>query len=187
MGVLLINACVRQGSRTLALARHALKRLGGVVEEVDLSREDLPVMDREHLAERTEKTAKGDFTDPMFRFARQFAAADEIVVAAPYWDLSFPAVLKAYLESVNIPGITFEYGEDGVPRGLCRARRLLYVTTSGGPVVSDEPGYGYLRLLCTAFYGIQDTLCFKAEGLDVEGADVEGILSECRRRIDEAL
>jgi len=34
--------------------------------------------------------AAGSFDDPMFALARQFAAADEVVIAAPLWDLSFP-------------------------------------------------------------------------------------------------
>ena len=36
-----------------------------------------------------------------------------IVIAAPYWDLSFPAVLKTYLEQINVLGVTFDYSDDG--------------------------------------------------------------------------
>ena len=60
----------------------------------------------------------------MFELARQFAAADQIVIAAPYWDLSFPAALKQYFEQINVLGITFAYTPEGVPKGLCRARKL---------------------------------------------------------------
>ena len=42
----------------------------------------------------------------MFDLARQFARAEIIVMAAPYWDLSFQAALKQYLEQVNVVGIT---------------------------------------------------------------------------------
>ena len=119
-----------------------------------------------------------DFADPAYAPARQFAEADIIVVAAPYWDLSFPAILKAYFEQVNVLGLTFEYTEEGFPRGLCKARKLIYVTTAGGPIISDEYGYGYVKSLAQGFYGIADVCQVKAEKLDVIGADVEGILNK---------
>ena len=110
--------------------------------------------------------------------ACQFAEADIIVVAAPYWDLSFPAILKAYFEQINVLGLTFEYTEDGFPRGLCKAKKLIYVTTAGGPIISDEFGYGYVKALAQNFYGISNVCQVKAEGLDVIGADEEGILNK---------
>ncbi len=58
--------------------------------------------------------ASRQFDDPYFRYARQFAGADEIVIAAPYWDLSFPSVLKVYLEHICITGITFQYTPEGM-------------------------------------------------------------------------
>lgn len=48
-------------------------------------------------------------------------------------DLSFPARLKIYLENIYVTGIVSKYDENGRPRGLCRAERLYYVTTAGGP------------------------------------------------------
>ncbi|MBQ5972902.1 MAG: KamA family radical SAM protein, partial [Oscillospiraceae bacterium] len=45
-------------------------------------------------------------------------------------------------------------------------------------------GYGYVRELCRTFYGIPDTRCIRAEGLDVAGADVPAILAAAEREID---
>lgn len=70
--------------------------------------------------------------------------------------MSFPAMLKQYLEQVNVVGITFIYSEDGVPVGLCRANRLFYVTTAGGYYAPDIYGFGYLKALAQNYYGIQD-------------------------------
>ena len=76
-------------------------------------------------AERRERLVKaGALDDPLLDYARQFARADQILIAAPCWDLSFPAVLRAYLERVSVTGVTFHYNDQGVPAGLCRARRL---------------------------------------------------------------
>ena len=184
MEILLIDACVRRKSRTRALAERLAERLGGRVSRVALADAGVAPLDGAALAARDEALAAGRTDAPLLRWARQFAAADLVVTAAPYWDLSFPALLKAYFEAVNAVGVTFAYGPDGRPFGLCRARTLVYVATAGGPILSDAFGYGYVRELCRTFYGIPDTRCVRAEGLDVAGADVPAILAAAEREID---
>ena len=177
MSILFIDACMRDNSRTRALANEVLSRLDGEVTAIELSKTPVPPLDRASLDRRTELAAAGRFDDPMFENARRFAAADEIVVAAPYWDLSFPAALKAFFESVCVIGLTFAYDERGIPYGLCRAKRLIYVTTAGGCGVPLDFGFGYVKALCERFYGITDVALVKAEGLDMIGADADAILS----------
>ena len=176
--ILFVNACVRKESRTRHLARLVLSRLEGVITEVKPAATTRPIVSEQFILSRNDATARRDFSDSAYAPARQFAEADIIVIAAPYWDLSFPAILKAYFEQINVVGLTFEYTEDGRPQGLCKARRLIYVTTAGGPIISDEYGYGYVKALAQTFYGIQDVIQVKAEGLDVIGADVEEILKK---------
>ena len=184
--ILFVNACIRPGSRTLTLARRVLERLGGEAEEVDLARRPAQPLTAGALAERDALIGAGDFTHPMFQPARQYAAADVIVVAAPCWDMSFPAVLKAYLESVMVLGVTFSYSPEGMPMGLCRARELIYITTAGGPLAAGDLGYQYVKALARTYHGIPRTLCFGAENLDVQGADVEAILDGALAEIDGA-
>ena len=181
---LFIDACVREESRTRRLANRLLAHLGTPDRTLKLDRARFPVADESFLKRRDGLLARGWTDAPIFDFARQFAEADEIVIAAPCWDLSFPAVLKQYLEQVNVVGITFRYGEDGIPVGLCRAKRLFYLTTSGGCHLPDAFGYGYVEALSRGFYGIEEVLQIKAEGLDLDGADVEAILREAEQRID---
>ena len=126
---------------------------------------------------------EGDLANPIFAYARQFAQADEIIIAAPFWDLSFPAVLKSYLEQINVVGITFRYTPEGIPEGLCRAKRLYYVTTAGGEFVPEQYGFGYIKALAQNFYHIKDIELIKATGLDIEGAPVERIMLDCEERI----
>ena len=92
--ILFVNACVRPESRTMILARHLLSKLEGNVEELDLGAEDIKNLDLERLQERDRLAGAGDFSDDMFKYARQFRDADVMVMAAPYWDLSFPAMVK---------------------------------------------------------------------------------------------
>ena len=181
--ILYVNACVRKDSRTKRLADRLLEKLNGAVEEVRLDTISFPMVDWSFLTHRDELIAAGDFHDPMFGLARQFAAADVIVVAAPYYDLSFPASLKQYLEQINVVGITFRYSDAGIPVPLCKAKKLYYVTTAGGNYVPGEFGYGYVRALAEGYYGIRDVELIKAVGLDIIGADVEGIMKDAEERI----
>lgn len=181
--LLYINACVRAQSRTKRLADRLIEKLGGGAERLDLASLSFPVADEAFLDRRDRLIAVGAFDDPLFDLARQFAAADRIVIAAPYWDLSFPAALKQYVEQINVLGITFAYTPEGVPKGLCRAKKLYYVMTAGGTFVPEEYGFGYVRTLARSFYGIEDVELIQAVGLDLVGADPEEILRECLERI----
>ena len=183
--ILFINACVRKESRTRRLTEKLLLKLGRPYEEIRLDRLTFPSVDEEYLRLRDRLIAETDFTDPMFDLARQFAEAETIVIAAPYWDLSFPASLKQYLELINVVGISFRYTEEGIPVGLCRADRLFYVTTAGGGFMPEEFGFGYVKALAQNYYGIRDVRLIKAAGLDIFGADVEGILKEAEDEIAE--
>ena len=107
--ILFINACVRSDSRTRRLAGAVLEKLGGEYEELILEDVSFPVTGEEFLRRRDAVIAEERFDDPVCDLARQFAAADRIVIAAPYWDLSFPASLKQYVEHINVLGVTFIY------------------------------------------------------------------------------
>lgn len=180
MKILYVNACVRAASRTDRLARAVIQKsagLGDTVEEVRLAQLDLQPLSEERLDRRTGLIRQGAWEAPMFALARQFAAADVIVMAAPYWDGSFPALLKLYIENIYVTGLVSQYSPEGRPVGLCRAQRLDYVVTAGGPY-DDRFSYRYLEALAKNFFGIAQTRLFVAEGLDLVGCDPEAILVE---------
>ena len=181
--VLFLNACVRPGSRTLELAETLLQKLKGDIEEVRLYELPLPVLDRNGMEQRNLASRKNDFSDPVFGVAKQFASADVIVIAAPYWDLMFPAVLKTYLENITVSGITFRYSDQGRPESLCKAKALHYVTTSGGFIGQNDFGFSYVKALAQNFFAIKDVNRYSAEGLDIFGADVEKIMCKAKAAI----
>lgn len=192
--LLFINACVRgEKSRSLKLARRFLDRWqqahpDGAITEVDLCK-DRPVPQYpEVLAERDALWEAGKLDHPMFDLAHQFANADRIVIAAPFWELSFPAILKIYLERITVTNITFGYNEQGANVGLCKAGKLLLITTRGGNFSRPETawmemGARQLEALC-AMYGIPSFQCLAAEGLDDIRNDKEAILAEAMSRAD---
>ena len=178
--ILFINACVRPNSRTLDLANYLLTRLLGGVEEVKLYEKELYPLTLKEMEIRDKSAKNKDFSNEIFNLAKQFANADVIVLAAPYWDLSFPAIVKNYFEKITVNGLTFAYGENGIPYGLCKAKKLIYVTTSGGPIFYNF-GFDYVNSLAKCFYGINEVQCVKAEGLDVYGADVAKIIEDAKK------
>ena len=182
--IVFVNACVRENSRTLELAKSVLSTLNGEVEEVKLYELDLAPIDAEGLKARDAAFGAKDFSDSDFELARQFASAKTIVIAAPYWDLMFPSILKTYYEAVTVNGIAFVYSEKGMPVGRCSAEKLIYVTTSGGPIINNF-GYDYTCALACAFYGINDVSCVSAQGLDIRGADAEEILRKAKESVTE--
>jgi FMN-dependent NADH-azoreductase len=181
--ILFINACVRKASRTRQLAEQLLTRLQRPYAEIRLHEMTFPVVNEDFLAQRDRLIAAGEFQSPVFDLARQFAEAETVVIAAPYWDLSFPAALKQYLEQINVVGLTFRYTQEGVPLGLCRAGRLFFVTTAGGNYVPEEFGFGYIRALARNYYGIDDVRLIQATGLDLEGADTDALVSAAAEAI----
>ena len=182
--ILFVDACARNNSRTRALAEYVLSFLDGDVERLSLYREGAFPLDENALQQRENCVACGECEGQSIRLARQFAAADEIVIAAPHWDLSFPAILKAYIENINVIGVTFAYDETGCPYSLCKAQKLFYVATAGGKILEeDRYGFGYIRALCSRFYGIREVQAFYAQCLDIEGFDTEKILQEARQDV----
>ena len=175
--MLYVNACVRKESRTKRLAEQLLAKLGGTYEEIRLEEIDFPVSSEKFLKRRDRLIAEGELQNPLFDLARQFSRAETIVIAAPYWDLSFPAMLKQYLETVNVVHITFRYSPEGVPVGLCRADRLFYVTTAGGYYAPEEYGFGYIKALAENYWGIRSVRKIEALGLDIDVADEEAIMA----------
>ena len=167
--ILFVNACVRGQSRTMRLAKALLNKLGGEEEEIRLHEVDFPVADEDFLSERDRLIAQEKWEHTWFSMARQFAAADQIV--------------KQYFEQINVLGITFVYTPEGIPRGLCKARKLYYVTTAGGNYVPWEFGYGYVKALAQGYYGIPETELIQAAGLDIDGADEEEILKQALNQI----
>ena len=179
MGILFINACVRENSRTLELSNCLLENLGGEITDVNLYSENILPLDGKGL----EKRNLHDYSGDEFKLAKQFASADTIVIAAPFWDLSFPSVLKIYFENITVSGITFEYSKEGRPVGKCNAKKLYYITTSGGYIGKNNFGFDYIKALAQNFFGIEDVRFASAEGLDIFGADVEGIMDNAKEEV----
>ena len=149
MKLVVINACVRQGeSRTLQIAEPVVRALA---KRYDTVRYDLP--EKEGVVPLTPAlfAARGAGEVPAWAAsaAREIAAADRILIAAPFWDMGIPAVLKAFFEQTSLFDVTFtDNGTTCV--GLCKAPKVLFITTRGMDIPTGdarEQATPYLRAL----------------------------------------
>lgn len=125
---------------------------------------------------------------PILRYAYEFVDADKYIVSAPMWNLSIPAILKAYIDYVSVSGITFKYTARG-PVGLCQDKKAIFISSRGGDYSNEitsnfEMGERYIKTIFT-FFGITDFKSIAAENLDVQGIDVNDILDKTKKEAKE--
>lgn len=192
MKLLFVNGCVRgAASRTLALAQRFIDEYVRTHPETTVQTADVNELRLLPLFEdtlRARDAASGRWDDPMFAPARAFRDADMIVLASPFWEGTFPAAMHAYLEHICVTGFTFDCTEHGYV-GRCRAKHAVFVTTRGGiyetgPAVRDDHAAAYLSSMLSML-GIPTLHTLAAEGLDIAGADVDGILSAAYERAEQ--
>lgn len=149
---------------------------------LDLYKEGITLLPKGSLNDvRKPKDDKMGRSHPILRYAYQFLEADKFVIAAPFWNLSIPAILKAYIDYITVTGITFKYTEAGAV-GLCIGKKALHITSRGGdyhiePYSAYEMGDRYLRTIF-GFLGITDFETVAANGTDIIGNDVDAIINE---------
>ncbi|TGX83844.1 flavodoxin [Palleniella muris] len=164
--LIVIDACMRDGeSRTRRILEPLVKELGKKyeIEAIVLDGEDYQSVGRKVLAERS----NGYVLEEIAEQARRIAEADRIVIAAPFWDMSFPAILKVFIENMSLFNITFK--DNGTYfEGLCRCEKVLYITTRGMNVRTGDPieaATPYIKAI-SALWGLGELFTVAAENLD---------------------
>ena len=115
-------------------------------------------------------------------------AADKIVVGAPMYNFGIPSQLKAWIDLLAVPGVTFRYSAAG-PEGLLGGRKVIVVSSRGGAYGPGSPYEAadfqekYLKTVF-GFLGITDVEVVRAEGLgspDKAAAAIEGAKAEIEK------
>lgn len=187
--ILFVNACVRGAeSRTLELARIFLEELCSCLPDTQVIEHDLMGMnlrpvDRETLMRKEALCDERRWDNPLIQPAADFQRADAVIVAAPYWDMSFPSILKVWVENMYVRNLTFRYVNDQSV-GLCSGREAVYITTAGSPIGEHDWGTAYIRDVLQVL-GIPGFAEVKAETLDLAGSDPAAIMHEAGIRAKE--
>lgn len=187
------NAKSDTESRTFQISNHFVKTYQETHPEdtiitLDLYKEGINFLPFGEL-EKLHQPAEGSGKDhPILKYAYQFHEADKYIIADPLWNLSIPAILKAYIDYISVTGITFCYTANG-PMGLCSGK-AMHITTRGGyysqePMSHFEMGDRYLRTIL-GFLGVGEYSTIAAEGLDVIGNDVDAIIQKAMKEAQEA-
>lgn len=149
---------------------------------LDLYKENIDFLRLEDLGGIFGPKDEASKNHPILKYAYQFAEVDKYVIAAPMWNLSIPAILKAYIDYVSVTGITFAYTTEG-PVGLLKNKKAVHVVSRGGEYGNApyEMGDRYLRTIL-GFFGIAEIETIAIENLDVIGVNVEEKLEEGIRK-----
>jgi FMN-dependent NADH-azoreductase len=114
----------------------------------------------------------------------QFLAADIVIVGAPMYNFTIPSSLKAWLDRLGVPGVTFSYSEAG-PKGLAGGRRVIVVSSQGGLYELDAPfehHESYLRDFF-AFIGIETVEFIRANRIGFGPEAREQSLADARMEL----
>jgi len=100
-------------------------------------------------------------------------AAQHIVIGAPMYNFSIPAMLKAWFDQIARAKLTFEYTDTG-PRGLVEGKKAYVVIASGGVTVGSEYDFSsnYLKQVL-GFIGITDVTIIDANQIDLSTAQAD--------------
>lgn len=111
----------------------------------------------------------------------QFFASDIVVIGAPMYNFTISSALKAWLDRLGAPGVTFSYSEAG-PEGLAGGRRVIIASSRGGEYQLDgamEHQETYLRDFF-GFIGIDNPEFIRAEKIGYGPEAREAAISEAK-------
>ena len=178
----LISSFRADDSYTVKLGHAIVDKLkeanpGAVVQELNLNAQNYPHLDAPHFrafmtpaAELTEvDKAAIKYSDEAIS---QLKDADYIVIGSPFYNFSIPSTLKAWIDHIVRPGITFSYSEAG-PEGLIKGKKVYVAMASAGVYAQGDNQAAdfsgpYLKYML-GFLGMTDLKIFRAEGLKVPG------------------
>ncbi len=145
---------------------------------LDLYKENIDFLRADDLGKLFGPKDEESKNNSILKYAYQFADADKYIIAAPMWNLSFPAILKAYIDYVSVSGITFKYTAEG-PIGLLNNKKAVHIVSRGGGYDNSpyEMGDRYLRTIL-GFFGIKDIETIAIDNLDVMGVNVKEKVEE---------
>ena len=100
----------------------------------------------------------------------EIKAADVIVIGMPMYNFGMPAALKAWIDLIARPKVTFAYTENG-PVGLLEGKKAIVAVASGGVPVGAPMDFATPHLeQVLKFIGITDITVHTAKDVVAEVA-----------------
>jgi FMN-dependent NADH-azoreductase len=123
--------------------------------------------------------------------AELFNAADVLVLTMPMWNYSIPAIMKAWMDQILCPGLTFEISKEEGVKALHKIKTVVLLTASGGVYMEDDPRDALTRQVRHSFdfIGINDIEIVWADGQNplffIDGEDRKAMALEAAAEIAE--
>lgn len=172
-----------------ALVEKLMKRHPGAsviereaVTEAEFLDEEWVVANFTSVEERSSR--QGKRLEHSRKLVEEVQAADFIVIGTPIYNFTISGVLKAWIDQICRPGLTFRAEPDRFV-GLLQNKKAFLVVTSGGTEVKGPIDFatGYM-VHVLGFLGITEVAVIAA---DTMVSDPQGALERARRQIEEAV
>jgi FMN-dependent NADH-azoreductase len=120
----------------------------------------------------------------------ELLAADVLVLATPMHNFGVSASVKAWIDHIVRPGVTFSYSDKG-PMGLAAGKKAILVLARGGiysegsmkPYDFQEP---YLRTVL-GFIGMTDIKVVRIEGVALGDDALRAAVTSAKAQADEVV
>jgi FMN-dependent NADH-azoreductase len=98
--------------------------------------------------------------------AELFNEADVLVLTMPMWNFTVPAIMKAWMDQVLTPGLTFSISKEEGIQPLHKIKSIVLLVASGGVYKEDDERDALTRQVRNAFgfLGIDNLEVVWAEG-----------------------
>lgn len=120
----------------------------------------------------------------------ELMAADVLVLATPMHNFGVSASVKAWIDHIVRPGVTFSYSDKG-PLGLVQGKKVILVLARGGiyaegPMKQYDFQEPYLRTVL-GFIGMTDVEVIRIEGVALGDDAVRNAVTSAKAQVDEVV
>lgn len=121
-----------------------------------------PVFDENYQPSKVEEIS----TNYAAKQAELFNNADVLVLTMPMWNFTVPAIMKAWIDQVLSPSLTFSISKEEGVKPLHKIKSIVLLVASGGVYKEDDARDALTRQVRAAFgfVGIEDIEVVWAEG-----------------------
>ena len=170
--IIYVNAIIRKDeSRTKRLADAIISSIKDEVELKEINLNELPL---NPYNEVTYEDKVNNGTEELFyNLSKEIAECDGLIIASPFWDMSFPSLLKSFLEKISLFDVMF-VSDDKRCIGIAKCPFMYYIVTRGMDIKDGdelEQGTPYLKALCW-LWGIKRFEVTSASNFDYLPNDV---------------
>lgn len=170
--IVYLNCCIRkEESRTLKIATPIIEKIKEKHNVTEINLYDMELIP--YNSDEYAKKVNGEYNSKYYEYSKLIANCDGLIIASPFWDMSFPAQLKVFLEGISLFDVMF-VSDDKKCNGIAKCPFMALITTRGMNIsVGDdlEQATPYLKALCW-LWGIKDFYYVDAKNFDYLSKDV---------------